>query len=198
MIGKIREHVPEGNTIIYEAPQRCGKTLAMVMWGLDALQHGRNIFSNIQLGYPHNPLQFSEIELEDGSQSPFWNGWILIDELNFFFDSRRSMSPENIKFSANLLQQKKQGCSLTGTTHDLYSLDLRIRDNFDYIIRPTVWPPYPAVPQVIQMKIENGPLQKRMRKTLTLDCRPFLGLYDSFAVYNPFKTQPKGPRKVVL
>lgn len=196
----IREHIPEGNTIIFEAPQRCGKTLAMVMWELDSYQRGRKIFSNIQLGFPHEPLQFSDVALEDaaGGKSPYWNGHVGIDELNFFFDARRSMKPENIQFSAWLLQQKKQGCNLTGTTHDLMSLDLRLRDNYDYLIRPTVYPAYPAVPQLIKMEIENGPLQKRMKRTLTLDCRPFLGLYDSFAVYNPFKVAPKGRQPVKL
>lgn len=193
-----RAHIPEGLTIVFEAPQRFGKTLSMVMWALDAYQHGRNIFSNIQLGFPHEPLEFSDMQLETGG-SKFWNGHVCIDELNFYFDARRSISGENIEFGTFLLQQKKQGCTITGTTHDLMMLDNRFRNNYDYLINPRVWPKYPAKPQIVQMKIENGPLQAHMRRTITLDCRPFLGLYDTFAVYDPFKNkredQDELPRK---
>jgi hypothetical protein len=189
-IGAIRPHVPEGLAIIFEAPQRRGKTLAGVIWSLDYYQHGRNIFSNIQLGFPHSPIQFQDMKLEDGT-SKYWNGHIFIDELNFYFGGRRSMSDKNIEGGAFLLQQKKQGCNLTGTTHNLLDLDVILRENFDFLITPTVYPEYPAVPQILKMVVENGPLQGKFKKTLTLDCRPFLGLYDSFAVYDPFKGTSK-------
>lgn len=180
--------MPEGLTLIFEAKQRKGKTLGLTMFALDAYQHGQRVFSNYQLGFPHDPLDFSEIKLAGGGESPFWNGFIATDELNFFFDARTSMKGANIEYSKFLLQQKKQGCTLAGTTHDLYSLDVRIRENHDYLIKPRVYPAYPAAPEIIQMKIENGPLQSHFRKTLTLDCRPYLGLYDTFAVYDPFKS----------
>jgi len=179
-------HIPEGNIIIFEAPQRYGKTLSGVIWALDALQHGRNVFSNIQLGFQHQPLEFENVKLEE-QQSRFWNGHIFIDELNFYYDCRRSLTGANIEFSAFLLQQKKQGCNLTGTTHGLSSLDLRIREHYDYLIRPTVYPKFPKVPQIVTMQIVNGPTQARYDRTITIDCRFALGLYDSFAVYDPFK-----------
>lgn len=198
---KIRRHIPEGNTIIFEAPQRRGKTLAGVIWALDSFQRGRKVFSNIQLGFPHSPIQFHEIKLEDGA-SPYWNGHIFIDELNFFFDGRRSMKNDNITFSTFLLQQKKQGCHLTGTTHDLMSLDVRIRENYDYLVIPEVVPKYPETPQVLKMRVINGPLQGELDRTISLDCRPFLNLYDSFAVYDPFKARGNdskpGRRDVIL
>lgn len=171
--------------------------MAGVIWALDSYQCGRKIFSNIQLGFPHNPLQFHEIKLEDGA-SPYWNGHIFIDELNFYFDARRSMKNENITFSTFLLQQKKQGCHLTGTTHDLMSLDVRLRENFDFLITPKVYPAYPHPPQILKMRITNGPLQDEIDKTITLDCRPFLGLYDSFAVYDPFRFSGKKGRPGVV
>lgn len=187
---KIREHVPEGLTIIFPAPQRRGKTLGMTIWALDAFQHGRTVWSNIQFGFPHNPLEFQDIKLKDGP-SRYWNGHVAIDELNFFFDARKSISGPNIEFGSFLLQQKKQGCNITGTTHDISYLDLRLRDNYDYAIIPTVYPAYPNPPTILKMVIENGPLQAPMRKVLALDCRPYLGLYDSFAVYDPFKNKRK-------
>lgn len=145
------------------------------------------MFSNFQLGFPHEPLQFGEIKLQDG-KSPYWNGFIAIDEWNFFFDCRKPQA--NVEHSAFLLQQKKQGCILAGTTHDLLSLDLRLRNNYDYLILPEVFPKHPQPPQIIRMEIRNGPKQAYFNKTITLDARPFLGLYDTFAVYDPFKKAP--------
>lgn len=193
---KKERHTVEGLAMIFEGPQRVGKTMSMVAWALDAYQTGRNIFSNIQLGFPHEPLEFGEIKLVDGA-SQYYNGHIVIDELNFYFDARRSMKQSNLEFGAFLLQQKKQGCNITGTTHDLMSLDVRLRNNFDYLITPAVYPKYPGTPQILKMHIENGPLQPRLETTLTLDCRPLMGLYDTYAVYDPFKAKPKAKRNVI-
>lgn len=192
----IREHISEGHTILYEAPQRWGKTLSGVIGALDAYQHGRPIYSNIQLGFPHEPLQFNEMKLADGS-SKYKGAHIFIDELNFYFGGRRSMTPENIEGAAFLLQQKKQGCNLTGTTHNILDLDVIMREHYDYLIQPQVFPAYPQPPIILKMVVNTGPLQAyRPPRTIKLDCRPFLGLYDSFAIYDPFKkkerpTKPK-------
>lgn len=194
MISEIREHIPEGNTIIFEAPQRWGKTLSLVIWALDAYQKDRPVFTNIQLGFPHERLEFNDVKLADG-KSRFFGGHIAIDELNFFFDARRSMKGSNLEFSAFLLQQKKQGCNLTGTTHSLDSLDVRLRENYDYVIRPRVFPAFPAVPEILQMRIMNGPLQARKNVTLRINCKPYLNLYDTLAVYDPFKADENDDEK---
>lgn len=184
------EYIPEGQTILFEGPQRRGKTLAGVLYALNAHQKGRNVFSNIHLEFPHKPLEFWDLELEDGSRR-YWNGHIFIDELNFFFDSRASMSKANKQFAAYLLQQKKQGCNLTGTTHNLSYLDVRLRQNYDYIIRPSVYPEYPETPKTLTLHIENGPLQRHLSRKVQINIEPFLGLYDSFQVYDPFKVPDK-------
>jgi hypothetical protein len=193
VLGKILPHIPEGLTMLFEAPQREGKTLSDVIWGLNYFQEGRKIFSNIQLGFPHEPLEFGEMRLEDGS-SKYRNGYILIDELNFFLKARGHATELNQKALPFLLQQKKQGCIFTGTTHNLLDLDVVLREHFDFLVKPEVWPKFPLPPQILRMIITNGPLQKRFYKKITLDCRPFLGLYDSFAVYDPFKNT-KQPEK---
>jgi hypothetical protein len=198
-----RPRVPEGVTIIFDAPQRKGKTLGGVVLSLDAQMRGRNIFSNIHLGFPHQPLQFEEIQLETSeekeagqlSSSKFWNGHIFIDELNFYFDARKSISSANIEFSAFLLQQKKQGCNMTGTTHSIWSLDVRLRENFDFLVIPKVFPAFPDTPEYLQMEIMNGPLQANYYRKIILPCKKYLGLYDTFATYNPFAKKQKHSTK---
>lgn len=81
---------------------------------------------------------------------------------------------------------------MTGTTHALKSLEMRFRDNCDFIIRPEVFPKYPATPKYIKLRILNGLTQPKMDKTLTLNCTPYLSLYDTRSIYNPFSSIPKG------
>lgn len=195
----IRDHIPEGLTILFDAPQRRGKSLAMVLFAYEAYRKGRTVFSNIQLGFPHTPLNFEELRLGEGGggESPFWNGHVCIDEWNFMFDGRASMSKSNREFSAYLLQQKKQGCNLTGTTHNVDYLDLRLRQNYDLRIVPQTLrvnpltnrlePSHPHRPEYLRMDVFNGPLQPRIRKKIVVPVDKVLGMYDTGATYDPFK-----------
>lgn len=191
-ITPITDYVPEGHTVVFDAPQRRGKTLAAVVLAFDSWRDGRDIFSNIKLGFPHAPLEFDELVLADG-KSKYRGGHIFVDELNFFYDCRKSMSKDNRRFGAFLLQQKKQGCHLTGTTHSVDYLDLRFRQNYDIHIEPTVYPAYPRRPEILKLRITNGPLQAPFEKVIKLRCEDFLGLYDSSAVYDPFRKKVPTP-----
>jgi hypothetical protein len=182
----MEEYIPEGATYVIEGPQRRGKTLAGVILAYDAWRQGREVFSTIQLAFPHRPLEFGELQLEDGNRK-FWNGHIFIDELNFFFDCRKSLAKGNLEFGYYMLQQKKQGCNLTGTTHSLDYLDLRMRAEYDYLIIPRVSPRFPHRPEVLYLHIVNGPSQPPCSKRLKIPVAPFLGMYDTFAVYDPFE-----------
>lgn len=190
-VTSVYDYVPEGETVIFEAPQRWGKTLAGFIRSLDEWHKGRTIFTNIQFGIPHRRLEFRDIKLDDEDESIFRGGHIFVDELNFYFDGRRSMSNTNLKFGAFLLQQKKQGCNLTGTTHNIESLDVRIRENYDKLVRTSVYPKYPAKPEWLTMEITNGPRQEYLYQRLSLRCSQYLGWYNSFVVYDPFKGMQK-------
>lgn len=179
--------IPEGQITLWEAFQRKGKTLGLTIKAYQAFKKERPVFTNYDVTFEHRKLDFSEIVLHEG-RSPFFGGHIAIDELNFLFDGRNSMSRDNREFSAQLLQQKKQGCNLEGTTHDVESLDVRIRDNHDWVINPEVYPAYPEKPVLMKLRIRNGPLQPYTRKVIgPFDIRPYLGMYDTLAIHNPFK-----------
>lgn len=185
------EYVREGNILIFEAPQRKGKTLGATIWAVDSYRHKRKVYSTINFNFPHEKLDFYKLRLSEAEgQSRLRNGHLFVDELNFYLDSRASMSKVNREFSSFLLQTKKQGCIMTGTTHAIKSLEMRFRDNYDYSITPEVYPKYPGTPKVIKMLIRNGPTQPRMNKTITLNCEPYLRLYDTHNVYNPFSSMP--------
>lgn len=195
-LSEVREHITEGSIKLFQGPQRSGKTLAGCLFALDAFKKGRNVFSTIEFAFPHTPLNFYDLKLSNETH-PLLNGHVFIDELNFFLDARAAMSKVNRDFSSFILQIKKQGCNLTGTTHEISYLELRLRRSYDHAINCQVYPQYPHKPQILKMNIVNGPNQKYMNKTVKLDVRNLLGLYNTLNIYNPFEgaTKAKGAFK---
>lgn len=195
----------EGRITIIEGPQRSGKTLAMSILALDEYIATRErVITNIAyeapdtglVKIPYKPLNFFELTME--KIGIFGNRAITIDELNFYLDSRGSMTKINRRFCQWLLQSKKMGINTYGTTHNLGYLDLRFRENFDFLIQPTTI--YHNVynellqieekkPALLVLKWYNGPNQKHFRRTITIDFRvkpALLGMYNSRNVFNPF------------
>jgi hypothetical protein len=191
-INEAQEYVREGNVLIFEAKQRKGKTLGATIWAVDSYRHGRQVYSTIEFKFPHKKLDFFKLKLgmQDGEKNELINAHIFVDELNFYLDARASMSKANRDFSAFLLQTKKQGCIMTGTTHAIKSLEMRFRDNYDYSITPEVYPKYPGKPKYIRMLIRNGPAQANLSKVITMNCEAYLRLYDTRSIYNPFQSMP--------
>lgn len=195
----------EGKITIIEAPQRKGKTLTMSILALDEYIARRTpIITTIayenpethKIKIPYEPLNFFQLTMAhiDG----FLNRCITVDELNFYLDSRGSMTKVNRRFCQWLLQSKKMGINTYGTTHGVDYLDLRFRENFDYLIQPNVH--YETInegtkqemqiPRYLVMKWMNGPNQARLNKTITLDFHKkpqLLGMYNTRNVFNPFQ-----------
>lgn len=182
---EIGEYVAEGEIRVYEAPQRFGKTLMGCIESLDAYQRRQTVYSTIKFAFPFKPLDFAKMKLQN-EDNPLRNGHAFIDELNMFLDARASMSKVNRDFCNFLLQVKKQGLTLTGTTHNLGYLDKRFRENYDYKIQTEVFPKFPARPIILRAKIISGPTQKYRVKRIKMRVEPFLGLYDTSHVFNPF------------
>lgn len=188
----------EGRLTIFEGPQRSGKTLAMSIFSLRGHLKGRNVYSNLKFNFPSKKLNFFELDLKNEAVVNSLRGAILsIDELNFWFDSRASMSGINRQFATTILQIKKLGVDLYGTTHHLSYLDKRFRENFDFIIKTNVTPTKREPgepPEKLKMTIENGPNQKYLYKKMSVDLKrnpELLGLYDTTHVFDPFEQMGK-------
>lgn len=190
--------IKEGTITIFEGPQRCGKTLAMSLFARLGSLKGRPIFTNLAYTFDYTPLKFFELDLKNTEMvESIKGGLITIDEMNFWFDSRASMSGINRQFASLLLQTKKLGVDLYGTTHHLSYLDKRFRENYDYKVSTSVHPikRLPGEPpKILRMIIENGPNQKTMKKTININFTKnpgLLGLYDTTNVFDPFEQMGK-------
>lgn len=196
----------EGKTIIYQAPQRGGKTLSMAIVTKDEaikVKNNIDVLTNVAfqrpetqaITIPFRPLNFFELTME---KIKYFNNRVIdIDELNFYISSRACMTKVNRRFCEYLLQSKKMGIINQGTSHNLYYLDIIYRENFDYLVLPEMRYEQIRVgsqmikkPRAVIMRWMNGPNQKPMRSTVPVDFHKFpnlLGLYDTRFTFNPFQ-----------
>src|SRR5690348_14517222 len=104
-IAEAQEYVQEGQILVKNGPQRCGKTLAGCIYALNSFHKKRQIYSTIKFNFPFKPLDFYHLRLDDNINE-LVNSHIFIDELNLFLDARAAMSKVNREFSKFLLQSK--------------------------------------------------------------------------------------------
>lgn len=196
----------EGTINPIEAKQREGKTLAMsILTKEELLVNKREVLSNIPYTFPWKPLNFFDLELD----TDVVNKVLSIDELNFYLDARAAMTKINQRFCVWLLQSKKGGNVTYGTTHDLFYLDLRFRDNFDYLIktlcywvvsingqvkvfkeRPKGLVPKNTPPTLLKIEKWNGPNQRKYHNKNFIDFRKkphLLGMFNTRNKVNIFQ-----------
>ena len=95
---------------------------------------GWKVYSNFEIGIAE--LISSDDILAIDKHSEIKNCVLCIDEIQIFFDSRRSMKKVNINFSHMLMQLRKRNIILLCTTQFQNSVDLRFRNHVDIIARP--------------------------------------------------------------
>ena len=146
----------EGMVIIYQGSRGCGKTLSMVAQSLDFLQYGWKIYSNFYLEYA-TILKNEEIINLDKS-STLKNCVILVDELQILFDSRNWKDKKSITFSNFIQQIRKRNIVLIGTTQYVDTVEKRIRQHIDTLIKPKYYEdPQVCICQIIDLtSLEDG------------------------------------------
>jgi len=128
-----------------------GKTLSMVNLGLEDLYKGKKIFTNVKLKkvkkYRDRITYLTKEKVTDifhlvkSGEFNMENSTILIDEAHNYIDSRNSASSKNKIFSYWILQSRHTGkgsCDIIYTTQELRQIDVRLRNNTDWIIQPNI------------------------------------------------------------
>lgn len=109
--------------------QGSGKTLYMVSVGFSAWRAGRKVYSNIALRYPYEPLDYDRIVSCDYS-----DGVVLIDEVHQLLPARRSMRKASVAICDGFLSMaRKKGLDVYGTTQISRKVDIRFREEADYV-----------------------------------------------------------------
>lgn len=121
--------------LLYKGRRGCGKTLTMIKDGLLYDNAGYKIFRNFDCSF--GKYISNEEILNLNKNSPIRDCVLLIDEIQIFFDSRRSMKKESINFSNFIQQIRKRNIILLTTTQYSNTTDLRLRQHLDVIAYPT-------------------------------------------------------------
>lgn len=109
--------------------QGSGKTLLLVKKAYEMHRKGRNIYSNLALNFKSQPLNYQDVL--DCSLS---NGAVLLDEIHQLLPARRSLQKRNVDICDNFLSMvRKQGLEVYGTTQTPRKVDVRFREEADYV-----------------------------------------------------------------
>jgi len=113
--------------------QGSGKTLFATMLAFAEYGKGRKVYSNYPLNFPHEPITNVKVlrEAKDGT--------ILIDEAYEMADARRSTSIKNVIISEILAKARKHRLRYIFIAQYYKTVDVRIREHADYIIRPSIY-----------------------------------------------------------
>lgn len=119
---------------LYKGRRGSGKTLTMIKDGLQFYNDGYRILRNFDCTFGEY-ISDEEI-LELNKHSNISNCVIMIDEIQIFFDSRRSMAKQSLYFSNFIQQIRKRNIIVLATSQYSNTIDLRFRQHVDIIAYP--------------------------------------------------------------
>jgi len=120
--------------ILYKGARGRGKTLSMVKDGLAYYLEGYKVIRNFDCSFGEY-IDNEEI-LTLSKDSNLNNCVMMIDEVQIFFDNRRSMTKQNITFSNFVQQIRKRNIIILCTTQYSNTIDVRLRQHLDIIAFP--------------------------------------------------------------
>ena len=120
--------------VLYKGARGRGKTLSMVKDGLGFYLNGYKILRNFHCSF--GEYIDNEEVLGLSKNSNLNNAVLLIDEMQIFFDNRRSMTKQNITFSNFVQQIRKRNIIILCTTQYSNTIDVRLRQHLDIIAFP--------------------------------------------------------------
>lgn len=115
--------------------QGSGKTLFIVKKALEYYKIGKKVYSNVKLNFP-----FSQIDYNDIVKCKLENAVVILDEAHQLLPSRRSLSKVNVTVVDGFLSMvRKKGLIIFASTQLQKKIDVRFREESDYIYRCEKW-----------------------------------------------------------
>lgn len=115
--------------------QGSGKTLFLVSKAYEGYRKGKKIYSNVDLNFPYQEMDYNDIV-----NCTYENAVVIIDEVHQLLPSRRSMSSINVNIVDGFLSMvRKRGLEVWGSTQTQRKVDIRFREESDYIYLCEKW-----------------------------------------------------------
>lgn len=170
--------------ILYKGARGRGKTLSMVKDGFLYNKAGYKVLRNFDCKFGDYISNEEILELDKFSN--IFNCVIMIDEIQIFFDSRKSMKSSNINFSNFVQQIRKRGIIVLCTTQYSNTIDLRLRQHLDIIAFPNFISSlnvcevsYLDLTRIEDSDLIIGSLSKPKVLKIVFDAIPIFKLYDT-------------------
>jgi hypothetical protein len=168
--------------ILYKGRRGAGKTITMIKDGYVFYKDNYNILRNFDCAY--GKYITNEEILALNKSSDIHDCVLMIDEMQIFFDSRRSMKKTSIEFSNFIQQIRKRNIILLCTTQYSNTIDMRLRQHLDIIAYPNYNKEF-QVCEVIYIDLTSvednilSGIQKPNYVQLIYHTKPFFKLYNT-------------------
>jgi hypothetical protein len=123
--------------VLYKGRRGSGKTLTMIKDGFRYYKNGYKILRNFTCSF--GKYISDEQILNLNKDSNIKNCVLMMDEVQIFFDARRSMRKQNLQFSNFVQQIRKRNIILLGTAQYANTVDLRFRQHVDIVAYPNFY-----------------------------------------------------------
>lgn len=120
--------------VLYKGRRGSGKTLTMTKDGLQYFKDKYSILRNFSCKFGKYITDDQILALDKNSNIK--DCVLMIDEMQIFFDSRRSMRKASIEFSNFIQQIRKRNIILLCTTQYSNTIDMRLRQHIDILALP--------------------------------------------------------------
>lgn len=168
--------------------QGSGKTLFLVKKAYEFYLKGKKIYSNVALNFPYKPIDYNDI-----INCKYNNAVVIIDEAHRLLPSRRSLSSVNIEICDGFISQvRKQNLELFLSTQTQRKIDIRIREEADYIYLCEKWV---FINKIWKQQAESSDLDKKIPVIISVTvCQTFSSEFLQFNFngndyYNLFDTK---------
>ena len=113
--------------------QGSGKTLFLVMKAWEHFNQNKKIYSNVKLNFP-----FEQLDYKDVIECNLADGVVILDEIHLLLPARASMRKINREICDGFLSMvRKKNLEVFGTTQTMRKVDVRFREEADYIYSAT-------------------------------------------------------------
>eukprot|EP00919_Chromeraceae_sp_WS-2016_P079055 GHVR01187238.1.p1 GENE.GHVR01187238.1~~GHVR01187238.1.p1 ORF type:complete len:170 (-),score=3.04 GHVR01187238.1:145-654(-) len=165
------------NITLYRGARGNGKTLTMVKDGYKYLKKGWPVYTNL------SKTPFKEVSADfiinlDGD-SMLKNCVLLIDEIEFFFDSREWNKSESKNFGRFLQQIRKRNVVILCTAQYSNLIDIRLRQQIDCVVICAFDFPFATGNYIDLTSFESSP-NKPLSFKIKYYAPPIFKLYDTF------------------
>ena len=129
---------------LYTGRRGSGKTTTMVKDAYSFKRRGWKVYTNMtSLTFADEVLDTEAIlSLLDGNESDIC---FVLDEIQTFIDSRRSMRGRNVQFTYYIQQIRKRNVVILAATQFRQRVDVAFREHVDIIARPSFYDEYPVI-----------------------------------------------------